>query len=166
MSDLHCQKKILTIIEWGWVCCEELCRTRRMLWQLPDVFFMQILVLLISRWHPSLIKHYVLCILAFPPFTAMTKYFERIMILFIKWRMYHLCMNLSAKSKWLTIEQNIMSLLICLQLSEADISSVYLSYEQINYSMGYDEPTPTRPKSSRPKSSRPKTAGRPKTGKK
>ena len=80
--------------------------------------------------------------------------------------MYHLCMNLSAKSKWLTIEQNIMSLLICLQLSEADISSVYLSYEQINYSMGYDEPTPMRPKSSRPKSSRPKTAGRPKTGKK
>lgn len=52
------------------------------------------------------------------------------------------------------------------ELSEADISSVYLSYEQINYSMGYDEPTPTRPKSSRPKSSRPKTAGRPKTGKK
>ena len=32
--------------------------------------------------------------------------------------------------------------------------------------MGYDEPTPSRPKSSRPKSSRPKTAGRPKTGKK
>ena len=79
--------------------------------------------------------------------------------------MYHLRMNLSAKSKWLTIERNI-SLLICLQFSEADISSVYLSYEQINYSMGYDEPTPTRPKSSRPKSSRPKTAGRPKMGKK
>ena len=79
--------------------------------------------------------------------------------------MFHLCMNLSAKSKWLTVEQNI-SLLICLQFSEADISSVYLSYEQSNYSMGYDEPTPTRPKSSRPKSSRPKTAGRPKTGKK
>ena len=79
--------------------------------------------------------------------------------------MYHVCMNLSAKSKWLTIERNI-SLLICLQFSEADISSVYLSYEQINYSMEYDEPTPTRPKSSRPKSSRPKTAGRPKTGKK
>lgn len=52
------------------------------------------------------------------------------------------------------------------ELNETDISSVYLSYEHINYSMGYDEPSPTRPKSSRPKSSRPKTAGRPKTGKK
>ena len=79
--------------------------------------------------------------------------------------MYHVCMNLSAKSKWSAVERN-MSLLICLQFSEADISGVYLSYEQVNYSMGYDEPTPTRPKSSRPKSSRPKTAGRPKTGKK
>ena len=53
----------------------------------------------------------------------------------------------------------------CCQLNDTDISSVYLSYEQINNSMGYDEPT-ARPKSSRPKSSRPKTAGRPKTGKK
>lgn len=52
------------------------------------------------------------------------------------------------------------------ELNEIDISSVYLSYDHINYSMGYDEPTPVRPKSSRPKSSRPKTAGRPKTGKK
>lgn len=51
------------------------------------------------------------------------------------------------------------------ELNDTDISSVYLSYDQINYSMGYDEPT-ARPKSSRPKSSRPKTAGRPKTGKK
>ena len=42
---------------------------------------------------------------------------------------------------------------------------MYLSYEHVNYSMGYDEPT-ARPKSSRPKSSRPKTASRPKTGKK
>lgn len=52
------------------------------------------------------------------------------------------------------------------ELNETDISDVYLSYNQINHSMGYDEPTPSRPKSSRPKSSRPKTAGRPKTGKK
>jgi len=51
------------------------------------------------------------------------------------------------------------------ELNDTDISSVYLSYEHINYSMGYDEPT-ARPKSSRPKSSCPKTAGRPKTGKK
>lgn len=54
---------------------------------------------------------------------------------------------------------------VCFQLNDTDISSVYLSYEQINNSMGYDEPT-ARPKSSRPKSSRPKTASRPKTGKK
>lgn len=52
------------------------------------------------------------------------------------------------------------------ELAETDISDVYLSYDHINYSMGYDEPIPSRPKSSRPKSSRPKTAGRPKTGKK
>lgn len=51
------------------------------------------------------------------------------------------------------------------KLNETDLSSVYLTYETINYAMGYDEPT-ARPKSSRPKSSRPKTAGRPKTGKK
>lgn len=51
------------------------------------------------------------------------------------------------------------------ELNETDLSSVYLTYEHINYAMGYDEPT-ARPKSSRPKSSRPKTAGRPKTGKK